>query len=85
MGGNEILLNLDNHENLRDSELVAGLLALARKDKKKEHDWNNHPITAKCLKDLSERVPRMTSKTLMSAIIALDRLDILDQELWNKC
>ena len=45
MHGNEILLNLDNHENLRNSEVVGGLTALARRDKEKEFDWNNHPIT----------------------------------------
>ena len=85
MSGNEILLNLDNHENLRNAELVGGLTALARKDRKKEFDWNQHPITARCIKDLSERVPRMTSKNVINSVIILDRLNILDQELWNKC
>lgn len=60
MSGNEILLNLDNHDNLRNGELVGGLLALANKDKKKEHDWNSHPITAKCLEDLNKRLGRLT-------------------------
>jgi hypothetical protein len=45
MSGNEILLNLDNYENLRHSELVGGMISLANKDKKREHDWNAHPIT----------------------------------------
>lgn len=33
MGGNEILLNLDNHENLRNGELVSGLYELSKRDK----------------------------------------------------
>ena len=52
MSGNEILLNLDNNENLAHSELISGLIELGKRDKKSEHDWNQHPITAKCLKDL---------------------------------
>ena len=46
MTSNEILLNLDNSDNLRNSELVGGLIELANRDKNKEHDWNSHPITA---------------------------------------
>lgn len=45
MCGNEILLNLDNHENLADTELISGLLELARRDPNGEHNWNSHPIT----------------------------------------
>jgi hypothetical protein len=52
MSGNEILLNLDNHENLANSELISGLIELGKRDKNHEHDWNLHPITAKCIKDL---------------------------------
>jgi hypothetical protein len=57
MSGNEILLNLDNYENLRHSELVGGLIALGYRDRKKEHDWNAHPILQKCLKSIYERLP----------------------------
>ncbi len=32
MGGNEILLNLDNCENLRNGELVSGLFELGKRD-----------------------------------------------------
>ena len=49
MSGNEILLNLDNVENLRSSELVSGLYELSKRDKKQEFNWNTHPITVKCL------------------------------------
>lgn len=33
MSGNEIILNLDNHENLTHGELVGGLLELGKRDK----------------------------------------------------
>lgn len=49
MPGNEIILNLDNVENLRNSELISGLLELGKRDKLQEHDWNIHPVTQKCL------------------------------------
>lgn len=65
MSGNEILLNLDNCENLRNSELVSGLIELAKRDKNKEHDWNNHPITVKCLESLRERLPRLNAKNVI--------------------
>jgi hypothetical protein len=34
MSGNEIILNLDNHENLANSEFVSALLELGKRDKK---------------------------------------------------
>lgn len=60
--GNEILLNLDNHNYLVDSELISGLIELAKRDANLEHNWNTHPITLRCLIDLKKRMPRMTSK-----------------------
>ncbi len=65
MSGNEILLNLDNNENLAHSELISGLLELGKRDKKNEHDWNQHPITAKCIKDLKTRIPVLNSKNVL--------------------
>ena len=35
MSGNEIILNLDNHENLRNGEMISGLLELGKRDKDK--------------------------------------------------
>ena len=40
MSGNEILINLNNVENLGQYEMMAGLLELAKRDKKQKHDWN---------------------------------------------
>jgi hypothetical protein len=52
MTSNEILLNLENHPNLANSELIGGLIELTNRDRKQEFDWNNHPITASCLEDV---------------------------------
>lgn len=65
MSGNEILLNLDNHENLANSELISGLIELGKRDKNNEHDWNLHPITAKCIKDLKLRIPTLNAKNVL--------------------
>ena len=56
MSGNEILLNLDNSENLRNGELVSGLCELANRDSKKEFDWNTHPVTARCINELKGKI-----------------------------
>ena len=45
MSGNEIILNLDNHENLANSELVSAFLELGKRDKDKKFDRNAHPVT----------------------------------------
>jgi hypothetical protein len=55
--GNEVLLNLDNYDNFGTSELVGGLLELIKRDHKREHDWNSHPIAEKCLKKLKRIQP----------------------------
>lgn len=65
MSGNEILLNLDNCENLRNSELIGGLLELAKRDKNKEHDWNNHPYVAKCMDDIKKRIGMFHHKNVL--------------------
>lgn len=62
MKSNEILLNLDHNENLAHSELVGGLIELTQRDRAQEFDWNEHPITAKCLEDLKIRQPTFNAK-----------------------
>ena len=64
MTGNEILLNLDNVENLRHSELISGLNELGKRDKHNEFDWNSHPITVRCLESLSHRISQLNAKNL---------------------
>ena len=82
MSGNEIILNLDNYENLADSELVNGLLELARRDKEKRFDWNAHPVSYRCLSAMRDRIPKLNAKNLLQTAMVLDRLVILDKNLW---
>ena len=82
MSGNEILLNLDNHENLANSELISGMIELGKRDKNHEHDWNRHPISAKCIKDLKQRIPTLNAKNVLQSSIVLDSLKIIDSEAW---
>ena len=59
--GNEVLINLDNHVNLEDSELIGGLINLAHRSKGMYIDWNEHSIVKKCLQDLKSRQPKLSS------------------------
>ena len=81
--GNEILLNLDNYEHLADSELVSGLIELAKRDSHIEHNWNAHPTTERCLRDLKERMPRMKATHIAQIQLILQRLGIMDTEMWE--
>ena len=74
MTGNEILLNLDNYENLSNSEIVHGLIELGKRDPGNEHDWNHHPITYKVIKDFKERAFLFNHKHIVQMPIALNRL-----------
>jgi len=60
--GNEVLLNLENCDNFGTSELIGGLMELIRRDQKREHDWNNHPITQKCFRKLKKVQPQLNPK-----------------------
>lgn len=83
MSGNEILLNLDNYENLRNGELVSGLCELAKRDKEQEHDWNTHPVTAKCIMNLKKRINQFNFRQIIQTALLLQKLRIIDQEAWN--
>lgn len=63
--GNELLVNLDNCDNLRNGELVSALIELGKRDAAQEHDWNVHPIVIKALEELRVRLPRMNSKNVI--------------------
>ena len=82
MTGNEILINLDNHENLSHSEMVSGLIELGKRDPGNEHDWNFHPITYKCIRRFKERAHLFNFKHIVQMPMALDSLYIKDPEAW---
>ena len=50
MSGNEILINLNNVDNLTQTEMMGGLLELTKRDREQKYNWNYNPITAKCVK-----------------------------------
>ena len=60
--------------NLGQQEMMAGLLELSKRDKKKEHDWNINPITAKCVQIYTEKVRGYNSKRTIQGILMLHML-----------
>jgi hypothetical protein len=65
MGGNEILLNLDNSENLMTSEIVNGLIELQKRDKKNQFDFTKNPFAMKAVQLLQQRVGLLSSKHVL--------------------
>ena len=84
MGGNEILLNLENSEHLWTSEIISGLLELSKRDKKKEHDWEVHPWVRGAFAQLENRVGQFPPKHLIMTAMAMDRLQYEDTNLYHK-
>lgn len=56
------MINLDNAEHLRDSELIGALLALSSKRRSKEFDWNKNLFVGKAIDEVKQRLPRFNSK-----------------------
>lgn len=83
MSGNEILINLNNVENLGQYELMAGLLELAKRDKKHEHNWNTNPITARCIKVYKEKVRGYNAKRTIQGALMLHLLRIRSGQSWE--
>lgn len=83
MSGNEILLNLENSREMRDSELVSALLELGKRDKKNEHDWMVHEWVREAIADLTRRVGGLSAKHLTQVPTALNRLRYEDTALYN--
>jgi hypothetical protein len=81
--GNEVLVNLDNCDNLRNGELVSGLIELGLRDLDQQFDWNNHAIVQKCMTELKDRLPRMNAKNVVQTPILLQGLRITDPEVWQ--
>ena len=80
--GNEVLVNLDNCDNLRNGELVSALIELGLRDKNQDFEWNNHAIVVKCIAELKNRLPRMNAKNVVQTPILLQGLRITDPEVW---
>lgn len=52
MTGNEILLNLENHQYFVITELLGALHELSKKTPPKHVDWMSHPTTASAMRQL---------------------------------
>jgi len=88
MHGNEILLNLENHENLANSELVGGLLELANRRVSdqtlaKIGLWEENSTVYACLEDLHNRAPALNSRNLLQSVFLLDRFGVGDPHIWQ--
>lgn len=82
MSGNEILLNMQNYEFFRMSEMIGSLTALYQKDKSDEHDWNDHPTVTEIFAHLKKHVDQLSFAELKFLALATDRLRYEDDELW---
>lgn len=71
MEGNEIILNLDNVESLRNGELISGLFELGKRDADNKFDWNVHPTSAKCIKELKRRMGLLNSMNAQQAAMVM--------------
>lgn len=65
MTGNEILLNLENHEHFAVTELLGALHELSTRTTPKRIDWMMHPIVAKAMEHVKLKISGMTAKQLV--------------------
>eukprot|EP01017_Pseudomicrothorax_dubius_P041950 TRINITY_DN6780_c0_g2_i4.p2 TRINITY_DN6780_c0_g2~~TRINITY_DN6780_c0_g2_i4.p2 ORF type:complete len:394 (-),score=106.76 TRINITY_DN6780_c0_g2_i4:2936-4117(-) len=84
MTGNEILLNLENAQHFRPSELAGALVELGKRPGADAVDWNGHEwiqnVVEIVKKDSAQYRPRVVS----ALALALHRLRINDEELWKR-
>ena len=83
MSGNEILINLNNVENLTQSEMMGGLLELAKRDREQKYNWNQHPITSKCIKLYVKLVQGYNAKRVIQGALMLNLLRIQHPKAWE--
>jgi hypothetical protein len=82
MTGNEILLNLENHQHFAITELLGGLYELGKRQPPKRIDWMIHPIVASAMSHLKDEIYGLTSKQLAQVPIILHNLRWIDKEIW---
>ena len=83
MSGNEILINLNNLENLTQTEMMGGLLELAKRDRAQKYNWNQHPITARCIKTYARLVQGYNAKRVIQGALMLSLLRIHHPKAWE--
>lgn len=66
-------MNLFNAQHLRNTELVAALLTLGEKDKKREFDWSEHPWVQNAMYWLEKNIGILKHKNLLQTVLIMDR------------
>lgn len=84
MGGNEILLNLGNADNLMNSEIVNGLIELGKRDKRNEFDFTKNPLAMEAITLLQKRVGLLSTKHVLQSALIADRLNLTDKDHWQQ-
>jgi len=82
MGGNEILLNLGNAENLQNSEIINGLIELQKRDKENKFDLASNPLAETAISLIQKRVGLLSCKHVLQSALIADRLNLTDKEHW---
>ena len=83
MSGNEILLNLENIQYFRTSELINSFIELGKRKGQEKHDWEVHPYTKEALELLKTKIPQLNATHTSQICRALNRLNINNPEVWN--
>mmetsp|Transcript_18612 Transcript_18612/g.21381 ORF Transcript_18612/g.21381 Transcript_18612/m.21381 type:complete len:258 (+) Transcript_18612:19-792(+) len=83
MSGNEILLNLENTEYLRKTELLNAILELGKRKGHEKHDWELHPYTKKAFEALKKSLGQFDAIHLSQLCMGLNRLNYNNPEMWK--
>ena len=83
MSGNEILLNMENAQYFRDSELINSLIELGKRKGQEDHDWEIHPYTKNAFDELKKRLGMLGSKHLSQSCLAMNRLNYNNADYWE--
>ena len=82
--GNEILFSLKDCKKFQPGEISSALLELGlRKGAPKNYDWNDHPCIKIVLAHIKPKIAQYTCRVLTSLALALNRLNIKDEEIWS--
>jgi hypothetical protein len=83
MSGNEILLNLENSQYLRNGELINALLELGKRPGQEKFDWEVHPYTKLALDQIRKRMAMFNKMHISQVALMLDRINYNNNDLWH--
>lgn len=84
MSGNQILLNLENHSQMKHAELMGALLELHKRSMaaRLEVDWNNHATMVAVVGTIRSQLPNYTSREVATCVLNAQLLGLTDLDLW---